>query len=219
MEQTKQVNKVKLITTDMGSFILFLWILKRNQEASVIHEMLNIPIFLWNIDAIVDYKFSLHFLVYMAKYLTTPSCCSPEKNPYMLGWVSNTMTQKIERYHMFIERNRNEVLKIEKYLEEMQSSLNGFTTMYLKLNTIPTEEVSTISEFTCLTCGVGRRSHCRYCTHHNIVFLKILHQPECWQCYTPYLYVSNKICTGFNVYVFTINMLEKSVMLEWHVIP
>ena len=96
MEQTKQVNKVKLITTDVGSFIPFLWILKRNQEASVIREMLNIPIYLWNIDAIVDYKFSLHFLVYMAKYLTTPSCCSPEKNPFMLGWVSNAMTQKIE---------------------------------------------------------------------------------------------------------------------------
>ena len=219
MEQTKQVNKVKLITTDMGSFILFLWILKRNQEASVIREMLNIPIYLWNIDAIDDYKFSLHFLVYMAKYLTTPSCCSPEKNPYMLGWVSNAMTQKIEWYHTFIERHRNEVLKIEKYLEEMQSSLNGFTTMYSKLNTIPTEEVSTTSKFTCLTCGVGRRSHCRYCMHHNIVFLEILHQPECWRCYTPYLYVSNKIRTGFNVYFFTINMLEKNVTLGWHVIP
>ena len=103
MEQTEQVNRVKLITTDMGSFIPFLWILKRNQEASAICEMLNIPIYLWNIDTIVDYKFSLHFLVYMAKYLTTPSCCSLEKNPYMLGWVSNAMTQKIERYHAFIE--------------------------------------------------------------------------------------------------------------------
>ena len=97
MEQAKQVNKVKLITTDVGSFILFFWILKRNQEASAIGEMLNIPIYLWNIDTIVDYKFSLHFLVYMAKYLTTPSCCSLEKNPYMLGWVSNAMTQRIER--------------------------------------------------------------------------------------------------------------------------
>ena len=186
MEQAKQVNKVKLITTDVGSFILFFWILKRNQEASAIGEMLNIPIYLWNIDTIVDYKFSLHFLVYMTKYLTTPSCCSLEKNPYMLGWVSNAMTQRIERYHTFIERHQNEVLKIEKYLEEMQSSLNGFTTMYSKLNTIPTEEMSaTSSEFTCLTCGVGRRSHCRYCMHHNIVLL----------------------CTSFNVYIFTINML------------
>ena len=134
----------------------------------------------------------------------------------MLGWVSNAV---IERYHTFIECHRNKVLKIEKYLEEMQSSLNIFTSMYSKLNTIPTEDVSTTSEFTCLTCGVGRRSHCRYCMHHNIVFLKILHRPKCWQCYTPYLYVSNKIRTGFNVYIFTINMLEKSVMLGWHIIP
>ena len=96
MEQTEQVNKVKLITTNVSSFIPFFWILKRNQEASVIREILNIPIYLWNINTIVDYKFSLHFLVYMAKYLTTPSCCNPEKNPYMLGWVSNAMMQKIE---------------------------------------------------------------------------------------------------------------------------
>ena len=182
--------------------------------------MLNIPIYLWNIDTIVDYT-----SVYISwciwphlVYLTTLSCCSLEKNPYMVGWVSNTMMQKIEWYHTFKEHYQNEVLKIEKYLEEMQSSLNGFTTMYLKLNTIPTEEVSTTSEFTCLTCGVGRRSHCRYWMHHNIVLLKILHRPECWQCYTPYFYVSNKIRTSFNVYIFTINMLEKNVTLGWHVI-
>ena len=106
-QQAEQVNKVKLITTDVGSFIPFLWILKRNQEASAIREMLNIPIYLWNIDTIVDYNFSLHFLVYMAKYLTTASCCSPEENPYMLGWVSNAMTEKIKRYHAFIEGHRN----------------------------------------------------------------------------------------------------------------
>ena len=55
--------------------------------------------------------------------------------------------------------------------------------------------------------------------HHNIVFLEILHQPECLWCYTPYLYISNKICTGFNVYIFTINMLEKNVTLGWLIIP
>ena len=160
MEQAEQVNKLKLITTDVSSFMPFLWILKRNQEALAIREMLNIPIYLWNIDTIVDYKFNLHFLLYMAKYLTTPSCCSPEKNPYMFGWVSNAMMQKIEQYQAFIKYHQNEVLKIEKYLEEMQSSLNGFTTMYSKLNKIPTEEVSATSKVTCLTCGVGRRSHC-----------------------------------------------------------
>ena len=88
-------------------------------------------------------------------------------------------------------------------------SLNGFTTIYSKLNMIHTEEVSTTSKFTCLTCGVGRRSHCQYCMHHNIVLLKILHQSEYWCCYTPYLYVSNKICTSFNVYIFTITCWKK----------
>ena len=105
MEQTEQVNKIKLITTDVSSFIPFFWILKRNrQEVTTIREMLNVPVYLWNIDSVLDYKFSLHFLVYLTKYLTTPSCCcSPEKNPYMLGWVSNLMTQKIEQYHAFMD--------------------------------------------------------------------------------------------------------------------
>ena len=71
MEQTEQVNKIKLITTDVNSFIPFFWILKRNrQEVTTIREMLNVPIYLWNIDSVLDYKFSLHFLVYLSKYIT-----------------------------------------------------------------------------------------------------------------------------------------------------
>ena len=218
MEQTEQVNKIKLITTDVNSFIPFFWILKRNrQEVTTIREMLNVPIYLWNIDRVLDYKFSLHFLVYLSKYLTKPSCCgTPDQNPYTLGWVSNIMMQKIEQFNMFMARHRNEVLKIEKYLDGMQSSLDGFTTMYSKLNTIPTESTDV---FTCLTCGVGKRSHCRYCMHHNIILLEILHRPECWRCYTPCIYISNKIRTNFNtIYVFTINTSEKNVTLGWQVI-
>ena len=221
MEQTEQVNKIKLITTDVSSFIPFFWILKRNrQEVTTIREMLNVPIYLWNIDRVLDYKFSLHFLVYLSKYLTEPSCCgTPDENPYTLGWVSNIMMQKIEQFNAFMARHRNEVLKIEKYLDGMQSSLDGFTTMYSKLNTIPTE-MATSTEFTCLTCGVGKRSHCRYCMHHNIILLEILHRPECWRCYTPCIYISNKIRTNFNtIYVFTINTSEKNVTLGWQVIP
>ena len=213
-------KKVQLISTGMQAFIPFVWIHKKCcGEVHHHHKMLNSPIYLWNIDKVEDYKFSLHFLVYMSNYLMKPPCCSSTNKLYTVGWIGSIMVEKIFHYRSFMKNHNEEAHKIEKNLDEMCCLLNDLITMYSLLDEIPMPETYT-SKFNCLTCGIGRRNSCHSCLHHNIILLKIIHRPECWECYSLHIYISKKIRSRPNKYfIFSIDTGKKSVTLGWGEIP
>ena len=214
--EMKEKVKINLIFTEKEMIMPIFWL--KNPVIATGFPY-NCQVYFWNLDNEKKYKFSLHFLLYLKKYILKPSCCVQEHDKIYLGRIEGSIPEqdgaRQNYFQCFISTHVKMGWDILLKLENIcNCELNPDETLYLKLEEIPTEIDENIHQ--CLTCGVGRCYSCRNCLHFNIIIAEIIHHVECWTCFTPNFYLSNAIKSFQDeIYMYCIDARTKHIIMSW----
>ena len=191
-------------------------------QTVVTHTITWFTFGVWIVSNMLD---SLHFVSYLAKFIMKPKCCDGTIKEVGTTWTNNLLDTSFtghifphaQRLEKFLLDNIKTVEMINLKLEEIKQEIPANETVFSKLNSIPTSLLPS-QEKMCFTCGEvrWRERACEKCIQHNIIILEIVHRPECWNCFTVSLYISNPIVVNpLKTYVFTIDLKKKLVMMGW----
>ena len=218
----EEVKDIKLIFKENDGFIPKIWVRKNFPNGGYTH---NHSVYIWSLDCIQHVRYSLHFVCYLAKFIMKPKCCDGTIKEVGTTWMNNLLDTSFtghifphaQRLEKFLLDNIKTVEMINLKLEEIKQEIPANETVFSKLNSIPTSLLPSQQKM-CFTCGEVRYKEraCEKCIQHNIIILEIAHRPECWNCLTASLYISNPIVVNpLKRYVFTIDLKKRSAMMGW----